>query len=105
MKSKTEPQEIVVEVTEEEFQADLERGLTEDEVMHPGRHVFRRGGFLARHQLTSDEVAIPGTVRVALELDADVYVFLRERAERTESTSYQAQINAILREAMAREKA
>lgn len=105
MQNKTETQEIVVEVTDEEFQADLERGLTEDEVLHPGRHVFRRGAFLARHRLTPDSIATPGTVRVTLELDTDVYTFFKERAERTEPTSYQAEINAVLREVMVREQA
>jgi len=105
MNSKTEQQEIVVEITEEEFQAELDSGLTEDEVLHPGRHIFRRGGFLARHQLGSNAVVATGTIRVALELDRDVFSFFQERAVRTESASYQTQINAILREVMVREQA
>ncbi|MBI3959384.1 MAG: hypothetical protein HY328_11315 [Chloroflexi bacterium] len=49
MTPKIDPQEIVVVETEEEYQAELALGLEEDEVLQPGRHIFRRGGFLARH--------------------------------------------------------
>jgi len=105
MNIKTEQQEIVVDVTEEEFRADLARGLTEDEVLHPGRHIFRRGGFLARHHVTPEETPTPGTVRVALDLDMDVFTYFRERASRPNAAPYQAQINAVLREAMVREQA
>ncbi len=105
MNIKTEQQEIVVDITEEEFQADLERGLAEDEVLQPGRHVFRRGGFLARHRITPDEIPTPGTVRVALNLDSDVFAYFRERATKPDAAPYQAQINAVLREVMVREQA
>ena len=40
---------IIIEVSEENYQRDLASGLDEDEVLKPGRHVLRRGGFLARH--------------------------------------------------------
>lgn len=104
MKNKTEAQEIVVEVTEEEFQADLESGLTEDEVLHPGRHIFRRGGFLARHRATPEEISASGKVNVAILLDSDVLAFFTERAERTDMASYQTEINAALRAVMIRER-
>ena len=105
MKNKAEAQEIVVEVTEEEFQADLERGLAEDEVLHPGRHVFRRGGFLARHRATPEDISASEKVNVAIILDRDVFAFFTERAERTDTASYQTEINAALREVMIREQA
>lgn len=65
---------IVVEVTEEEYAADLARGLHEDEVLHPGRHVFKRGGFLARHGLRPEDVTSAKTDRgliAQLSNDAD----------------------------------
>lgn len=105
MKNQTEPQAIVVEVTEEEFRSDLESGLTEDEVLRPGRHIFRRGGFLARHRATPEDIAASEKVNVALILDKDVLAFFTERAERTNTASYQSEINAALREVMIREKA
>ncbi|MCL4834611.1 MAG: BrnA antitoxin family protein [Caldilineaceae bacterium] len=105
MNIKTEPQEIVIEVTEEEFKADLETGLAEDEVLQPGRHIFRRGGFLARHRVTPKDVSTPGKVSIAINLDSDVFTYFKERAERSKTASYQTEINAALRDAMAREQA
>ena len=40
---------VVIEVSEENYAADLAAGLTEDETLKPGRHKMRRGGFLKRH--------------------------------------------------------
>ncbi len=105
MNNKTEEKEIVVNITEEEFQSELEMGLAEDEVLHPGRHTFRRGSFLARHSLTADMPSAPGTVSVAINLDRDVFTYFQKRAERTDSASYQTEINAVLREVMVRERA
>ena len=36
-------------VTEEEYQARLKNGWTDDDMLKPGRYKFKRGGFLARH--------------------------------------------------------
>ena len=40
---------VIIEVSEEDYQRDLAAGLDEDEVLKPGRHKLKRGGFLARH--------------------------------------------------------
>jgi len=40
---------VIIEVSEENYRRDLAAGLDEDEVLKPGRHKLRRGGFLARH--------------------------------------------------------
>jgi len=40
---------VTIEVSEEDYQADLAPGIDEEETMKPGRYIFRRGGFLARH--------------------------------------------------------
>ncbi len=40
---------VIIEVSEENYQRDLAAGLAEDEILKPGRHKLRRGGFLARH--------------------------------------------------------
>lgn len=39
----------MVDVAIDDYQADLAKGLQEDETMQPGQHIFRRGGFLQRH--------------------------------------------------------
>jgi hypothetical protein len=40
---------VIIEVSEENYQRDLAAGLDEEEILKPGRHKFKRGGFLARH--------------------------------------------------------
>lgn len=40
---------VTIEVSEEDYQADLAAGIDEEATMKPGRYKFRRGGFLARH--------------------------------------------------------
>ena len=79
---KTNTDEIIVDVTEEEYQADLARGLRDDEVLRPGRHKFIRGGFLKRHGVTPEEVKQwPATVEVLTHLDLDVYNFFAAQAK------------------------
>jgi hypothetical protein len=40
---------VTIEISEEDYQADLAAGIDEEATMKPGRYKFRRGGFLARH--------------------------------------------------------
>jgi len=40
---------VIIEVSEENYQRDLAAGLDRDEVLKPGRHTLKRGGFLKRH--------------------------------------------------------
>lgn len=41
--------EVELIVTEEDYQAGLKRGWTDDDMLKPGRYKMRRGGFLKRH--------------------------------------------------------
>jgi hypothetical protein len=47
--SKTEAEEVVLEVTQEDYEEGLKRGWTDDDMLKPGRYKMKRGGFLARH--------------------------------------------------------
>ncbi|HEX8843825.1 MAG TPA: hypothetical protein VF791_04240 [Pyrinomonadaceae bacterium] len=40
---------VIIEVSGEDYQADLAAGIDEEATMKPGRYKFKRGGFLARH--------------------------------------------------------
>lgn len=40
---------VTIEVTEEDYRADLAAGIDEDSTLKPGRYKMKRGGFLARH--------------------------------------------------------
>ena len=41
---------VVIEVSEEDYLADLAAGIDEDATLKPGRYKGKRGGFLARHR-------------------------------------------------------
>lgn len=36
-------------ITQQDYNAGLKRGWTDDDMLKPGRYRFKRGGFLARH--------------------------------------------------------
>ena len=98
---KTNSDETIIDVTEEEYQADLARGLRDDEVLRPGRHKFIRGGFLKRHDVTPEEVKRwSRTVEVQTRLDLDVYNFFAEKADGRKVGDL---INEIMRQEMARQ--
>ena len=40
---------VIIEISEEDYLADLAAGIDEDATLKPGRYKMRRGGFLARH--------------------------------------------------------
>jgi hypothetical protein len=48
---KSEPMRAEVElvVTQEDYEAGLKRGWTDDDMLKPGRYKMKRGGFLKRH--------------------------------------------------------
>ena len=48
-KPKKLAEEVEVIVTEEDYEAGLKRGWTDDDMLKPGRYKFKRGGFLKRH--------------------------------------------------------
>ena len=48
-KSKTQAEEVVLEVTQKDYEEGLKRGWTDDDMLKPGRYKMKRGGFLARH--------------------------------------------------------
>jgi len=48
-KSDTPPEEIELVVTQEDYEAGLKRGWTDDDMLKPGRYKMKRGGFLKRH--------------------------------------------------------
>jgi hypothetical protein len=48
-KSNSPRDEVELIVTQEEYEASLKLGWTDDDMLKPGRYKFKRGGFLARH--------------------------------------------------------
>ncbi len=104
MNSKLKAKEIVIDITNKEYQADLAKGFREDEVLKPGRHKFKRGGFLRRHGLKSEGATAPVKVRISINLDLDVLEYFKQRAAMPNAAPYQTQINYTLREVMEKEQ-
>jgi uncharacterized protein (DUF4415 family) len=80
-------------VTEEEYQAELAQGLTEDEVMKPGTYKVRRSPWAEKLKNTNK-------VKVTMYLDEVVVEYFRARAESPDAAPYQTQINNELRRIM-----
>ena len=80
-------------VTEEEYQAELASGLSEDEGMKPGTYKVRRSPW-------AEKIKKAGKVKVTIYLDGDVISYFRARAEQPNAAPYQTQINNELRKVM-----
>jgi hypothetical protein len=72
MNRKDKSERVIADVTEDEYRNDLALGLETDEVLLPGRHKFRRGGFLKRHCLVSAQIPTPIKVSISVGTDADM---------------------------------
>jgi len=47
---------VIIEVSEEDYQADMAAGIDEEDTLKPGRYKMKRGAFFARHpELTLEE--------------------------------------------------
>ena len=104
MRNKLSAKHIIVDVSEAEYHADLARGLQEDEMLKPGRHTFRRGGFLTRHSHKPGQATTPVKVRISINLDLDILNYFKHRAAHPNAAPYQTQINNTLRETMEKEQ-
>lgn len=86
----------VVEITQKHYEADLQRGLTEDETLRPGKYLVRRGRFFDNHpELKSPQRATKA--RVTMLLDQDIVDSFKRAAEAENALPYQTQINLVLR--------
>ncbi len=96
--------DVIIEVSEEDYQRELAQGVEEEFLLKPGRHKFRRGGFLERHGVTPEEVrAAAAKVHISIKLDADVLEYFKARAASPDAAGYQTQINNELRRVMERD--
>lgn len=48
-KSEPATEEVELVITQEDYEAGLKRGWTDDDMLKPGRYKLKRGGFLTRH--------------------------------------------------------
>ena len=96
---------IFLEVTPEQYQAKLARGIAPSEMLPPGRHQFKRGGFLKHLGITREELSAAGVkVGISIYLDSDVLEYFKQRAAAPDALPYQTQINNELRAIMQMDK-
>lgn len=94
--------DVVVEVSEEHHKTQLASGLSEEEIVPPGKHTFRRGGFRERFPNYDPKTS---KARINIYIDLDVLEHFRKRSEKPNAAPYQTQINAELRSIMERDLA
>ena len=86
-------QEYILKVTEEDYQEGLEKGWTEEDMLQPGEHKFRR---VSPDRVRSEQ---NNKARIIIEIDAEILEHFKTR----NGESLNAQINAELRAAMERD--
>jgi uncharacterized protein (DUF4415 family) len=84
-------------VTEADYQEELASGLSEDEVMKPGKYKVIPSRFRPKPGETDLKNC---KVKVTMYIDADVLEYFKNRAEQPNAAPYQTQINNELRKVM-----
>ncbi len=89
--SKTD-KELILEVTQEEYDEAMKKGWTDDDIQKPGKHKFRRTTRVAKPSESK--------VKITMWLDGDILMHFQNRASDANAAPYQTQINAELRKTM-----
>ena len=92
--SKTD-KELILEVTQEEYDEAMKKGWTDDDIQKPGKHKFRRTTRVAKPSESK--------VKITMWLDGDILIHFQKRASDAQAAPYQTQINAELRKVMERD--
>lgn len=92
--------EVIIEVSPEDYAREMAAGVLAEETLSPGRHKFIRGGFRKRHP-NFDPKTAKISVGLYLHLDHDVLEYFKRLAEPPGASSVEAQINQALRQCMA----
>ena len=94
--SKTD-KDLILEVTQEEYDEAMKKGWTDDDIQKPGKHRYRRTTRVAKPE---DIAASNIKVQITLRLDLDILEHFKSRASPSNAAPYQTQINAELRKIM-----
>jgi len=89
--------EWILEVSEADYEASKAKGIEEESLFKPGKHVFRRRApekILQRSQTT-----------VVLHLDEETFTYFQNRAEKSAAKNIESEINAELRAVAEKEAA
>ncbi len=94
--------EVVFEVTQEQYDEMRAKGFDDDELMRPGKHVFRR---VPPHRLATRADLHPSNtkVQITMKIDLDILNHFKSRSQTPNAAPYQTQINAELRAIMERD--
>ncbi|CAN5345257.1 hypothetical protein BH20ACI1_BH20ACI1_26170 [soil metagenome] len=94
--SKTD-KDLILEVTQKEYDEAMKKGWTDDDIQKPGKHRYRRTTRVAKAEdVTSSNIKVQITLRV----DLDVLKHFKNRASPLNAAPYQTQINAEIRKIM-----
>jgi uncharacterized protein (DUF4415 family) len=88
-----EDKEFTFVQTEEEYQKGLAKGWTDEDMLRPGTHKFRRSPWAAKLKNAK-------RIKVSIYLEDEVITYFRQRAEQPNAAPYQTQINNELRKIM-----
>ena len=91
------PEERILEVTQEQYDEAMAKGWTEDDILPPGKHIFRR----RTRKINPREAKI----KMTMFIDGDILQHFKKRAETSNAAPYQTQINQELRAIMERDLA
>ena len=90
-------EERILEVTQEQYDEAMAKGWTEDDILPPGKHIFRR-----RNRTINPREA---KIKMTMFIDGDILQHFKKRAEMSNAAPYQTQINQELRAIMERDLA
>ena len=88
-----EDKEFTFVQTEEEYQKGLAKGWTDEDMLRPGIHKFRRSPWAAKLKNAK-------RIKVSIYLEDEVITYFRQRADQPNAAPYQTQINNELRKIM-----
>ena len=92
-------EDCVIEIKQEDYERDLASGISEDELLKPGKHKFRR--VPPERRATKEDLHPSNTkVEFQMKLDLDVLRHFQKNAESEEIEALQLLINEKLRAVM-----
>ena len=92
-----ENKEVILEITEKKYAEMKAKGIDEEAILKPGKHIFKR---VSPEKVINRKEA---KMRINICLDAEIVQHFRARAESPHSAPYQTQINNELRAVMERD--
>jgi len=84
--------ELILEVTQEEYDEAMKKGWNDDDIHKPGKYRYRR----TKRVIKPSEAK----VKITMWVDGDILMHFQKRASESHAAPYQTQINTELRKIM-----